>query len=203
MTTKPDFSYELKHAPLLCAGVDEAGRGAWAGPVVAAAVILPMDNVALWQELNDSKKLSPLKRESLYHHIFQYADVGVGEANEQEIFDLNILKASLLAMNRAIENLSQKPEMLLIDGIHAPQTAIPAETIKKGDSHALSIAAASIIAKVTRDKKMEALEKIYSGYFFAAHKGYGTPQHATSLAKLGVSPIHRLGFKPIKCYVKK
>ena len=176
------------------AGIDEAGRGPLAGPVVAAAVILPHKTKI--PGLDDSKKLSPKKREKLYIEIKKKAvSIGVGIVSEKVIDRINILKATLRAMHEAVERLSITPEHILVDGdkkipsISLNQTAIP-----KGDSKCSSIAAASIIAKVTRDRIMVKLDAEYPGFGFAIHKGYGTKAHKKVLRKFGRSPIHRLSF---------
>ncbi|MGI9371043.1 MAG: ribonuclease HII [Hyphomicrobiales bacterium] len=195
---KPDYSLET----LCCekgfsaiAGVDEAGRGPWAGPVVAAAVILNQD--AIPKGLNDSKKLSEQRREELFDVISETSHVGIGIADEAKIDDLNILHASLAAMTDAVDNLPKPADFALIDGNKLAQLPCPGQTIVKGDSRSLSIAAASIIAKVTRDQMMRDLAKIYPGYGFERHKGYGTAQHQSALAKLGPCPHHRKSFAPI------
>ena len=176
------------------AGVDEAGRGALAGPVIAAAVILPID--CSLDGLNDSKQLSPKQRDRLSDEIHRVAvAIGVGAIDNQVIDRLNILNATLLAMKEAVENLILQPDYLLVDGLHLPQTDIPGEAIPKGDSRSYSIAAASIIAKTTRDKRMIALDRTYPNYGFLKHKGYPTPQHRQAIAEFGASDIHRHTFK--------
>jgi len=178
------------------AGVDEVGRGPLAGPVVAAAVILDPKNQILG--LADSKLLSEAKREALYEIITtQSLAFAIGRAEVEEIDEINILNASLLAMKRAIEALSVSPEKVLVDGNRCPDITIPAEAIIKGDQKIGSISAASIIAKVTRDREMIAFEEQYPGYGFAKHKGYGTKQHYAALKALGVTPIHRRSFRLI------
>jgi len=176
------------------AGVDEVGRGPLAGPVLAAAVILnPSRPIA---GLTDSKLLSEAKREALYEIIVdQSLDFAFGRAEVEEIDDINILNASLLAMQRAINGLSIKPGNVLVDGNRCPDIAIPVEAIIQGDRKIDSISAASIIAKVTRDREMVAFDEEYPGYGFAAHKGYGTKQHYEALRTLGVTPIHRKSFR--------
>ena len=176
------------------AGIDEAGRGALAGPVIAAAVILPI-NCSL-DGLNDSKQLSPKQRDRLCDEIHRVAiAVGVGAIDNQVIDRLNILNATLLAMQEAVENLTPQPDYLLVDGLHLPQIDIPSEAIPKGDSRSYSIAAASIIAKTTRDKRMIALDHTYPNYGFRKHKGYPTSQHRQAIAQFGASEIHRHTFK--------
>ena len=177
-------------------GVDEAGRGPWAGPVVAAAVILPENFII--DKINDSKKLSKKTRDILYKNITKNADFGVGFASVNEIDQLNILQASLLAMKRAVSNLSNLPTRAFIDGNIIPvDLPCVAESIIKGDSKVVSIAAASIIAKVTRDRFMTNLAKLYPGYGWERNFGYGVKEHQEALKKLGVTPEHRRSFKPI------
>lgn len=176
------------------AGVDEAGRGPLAGPVVAAAVIL--DEMKPILGLNDSKQLSPKKRELLYEQILNYSlAYAVGRAEVDEIDSINILQASLLAMQRAINALSIQPSRVLIDGNCCPKTVIPAEAIIRGDQSEQCIAAASIIAKVVRDREMLQYDEMYPGYGFAKHKGYGTRAHYAALQHLGACPIHRQSFR--------
>ena len=176
------------------AGVDEAGRGALAGPVIAAAVILPLDYSL--DGLNDSKQLSPKQRDRLCDEIHRVAvAVGVGTIDNQGIDRLNILNATLLAMKGAVENLIPQPDYLLVDGLYLPQIDIPGEAIPKGDSRSYSIAAASIIAKTTRDKLMIELDRTYPNYGFLKHKGYPTSQHRQAIAKFGASDVHRHTFK--------
>jgi len=177
------------------AGVDEVGRGPLAGPVVAAAVIL--DPQHLPQDANDSKKLTAAKRDKLYDAIMASAQVGIGQASVEEIDDINILQATFLAMRRAIAALPQKPGMLLIDGNRAPDFGITARTIVGGDAKVLSIAAASIIAKVTRDRLMVELAKTHPQYDWPSNAGYGTAKHLEALQQFGVTPHHRRTFRPI------
>ncbi len=185
----------------LVAGVDEAGRGPLAGPVVAAAVILPED-VDL-PGVDDSKKLSEARREALYPLIRERAlAVGVGIGNPELIDEINILQATLAAMRQAVEALAPSPEFLLVDGISAVPLPIPQRTVKKGDSRSLSIAAASIIAKVTRDRLMVEYDRRYPGYGFASHKGYGSAEHLAAIAARGPSPIHRTTFRGVKEHLK-
>ncbi len=175
-------------------GVDEAGRGPLCGPVVAAACILPCD-IELPGELNDSKKLTPKKRDLLYDWICEHAVAYcIAEASVEEIDELNILEADLLAMRRAIDGLSKKADFALIDGNIARDFQIPAKAIIKGDATSPSIAAASILAKVTRDRACEELDRLYPQYAIAKHKGYGTKVHMDALRKYGPSPIHRKQF---------
>lgn len=182
------------------AGIDEVGRGALAGPVVAGAVILPNTANLPWFGLvRDSKELNSGKRESLFESINKEAiAVGIGVVPSQVIDAVNILKATRLAMMQAVEKLSKKPNFLLIDRIGLSQCPIPQRGITRGDKVCLSIACASIMAKVTRDRMMEEFDEVYPGYGFARHKGYGTGSHLSSLQKLGPSPIHRLYFAPVR-----
>ena len=174
-------------------GVDEAGRGPLAGPVCAAAVILPRGLVL--PGLNDSKKLTDKKRRELYPVIKEQAIAyGIAFASEQEIDELNILQATFLAMQRAIDQLQGKADMALIDGNREKDFGLPVKTIVKGDSRSANIAAASILAKVTRDDLMEALAKTYPQYGFEIHKGYGTKAHYAALTEHGPSPVHRMSF---------
>lgn len=182
------------------AGIDEAGRGPLAGPVMAAAVILPV-GLSI-KGVDDSKKLSPDKREKLFDIIMTLAlSVGVGIIGPAEIDRINILQSTRRAMLVAVDQLSLPPDYLLIDGISTIDSAVPQRTIKKGDSLSLSIAAASIIAKVTRDRFMIEMDATYPGYGFAGHKGYGSATHMEAIRKLGPSPIHRLTFGGVKEYV--
>ena len=193
---KPTFAYEQKaHAEgfLTVAGVDEAGRGPLCGPVVAAAVILPPDLPDLG--INDSKKLSEKKREALFDAICQNAlAFGVGQASPEEIDRLNILGATMLAMNRAADSLSLRPDLLLIDGNCSRSIHYPAQTLVKGDSKSLSIAAASILAKVTRDRILYNLAELYPQYHLEKHKGYPTAEHIALLRQFGPCEIYRKSF---------
>jgi len=184
----------------LIAGIDEVGRGALAGPVVAGAVILPLPASLPWFELvRDSKELDSRKRESLFDLITKEAiAVGIGIVPPQTIDSINILKATKLAMMQAVEKLPEQPNFLLIDRVTLSQCPIPQRGITRGDKLCLSIACASIVAKVTRDRMMEEFDQIYPGYGFAKHKGYGTGTHMSCLQKLGPSPIHRLYFAPVR-----
>jgi len=184
----------------LIAGIDEVGRGALAGPVVASAVILPHRADVAWFELvKDSKQLSSRQRESLFDLISKDAvAVGTGIVPSQVIDSVNILKATKLAMLQAVEKLPRRPHFLIIDRVTLSQCPIPQRGITRGDRLCLSIACASIIAKVTRDRMMEEFDQIYPGYGFVQHKGYGTGVHMSSLRKLGPSPIHRLYFAPVR-----
>lgn len=177
---------------IIC-GIDEAGRGPLAGPVFAAAVILPPH--ARIEGLNDSKKLTPKKREELYGVILQTAvSYGIGFATEGEIDDVNILQATFLAMRRAFDKLEPRPDCALVDGNRMPSLGVETRLIVKGDSLSAGIAAASILAKVSRDRVMCRIDEIYPGYGFAQHKGYGTKLHVEMLRKLGPCPVHRRTF---------
>jgi len=183
------------------AGIDEAGRGPLAGPVVAAACILPKDAVFL--SLNDSKQLSEKQRESLFIQITETVGIqfGIGEASVDEIDRCNILQATFLAMQRAVNALSSPPDYLLIDGNLSPLFEIPKQTIIKGDSLSVSIAAASVLAKVFRDRLMKEMDQKWPNYGFKQHKGYGTSKHLEAIEKWGPCPIHRKTFDPIKRYI--
>lgn len=175
------------------AGVDEAGRGPLAGPVYAAAVILP-DNAEL-SGINDSKKLTPKKREELYDKITEIAiSYSIFSVDEKEIDEINILNATHKAMNGAVDGLSQKPDYIIIDGNSIKGMELPHETVVKGDAKSISIAAASILAKVARDRYIDKMGEVYPEYGFGQHKGYGTKAHTDAILKYGVSPIHRKTF---------
>lgn len=191
----PDFSFERQCCGPVC-GVDEAGRGPLAGPVVAAAVILTPARIP--EGLNDSKALSPKQRELLLNAIEKNAQIGIGIAEPEEIDHLNILEATLIAMRRAVLALPTPPDMALIDGNKMPELPCAGQTIIKGDSRCLSIAAASIVAKVTRDRLMIEADARYPGYGLAGHKGYPTKAHIEAVNSLGGSPIHRRSFKPVR-----
>lgn len=185
--------YKNKHI----AGVDEVGRGPLAGPVLAAAVILDPDNMI--EGLLDSKKLSEKKRELLFDEIIQKSIAyAIGRAEVEEIDQINILQASLLAMQRAVAQLAVTPEVALIDGNKCPKLSCFSEAIVKGDGKVAEIAAAAILAKVTRDREMLELDKAYPGYGLAQHKGYPTKAHMLALEEIGISPIHRVSFAPVK-----
>jgi len=189
----------------LIAGIDEAGRGALAGPVVAAAVILPSQIDAPWlNQVKDSKQLSPARRELLFGHINEVAiSVGIGMVHHKVIDNQGIVKATRLAMKLAIDHLSLPPESLLIDYMRLPEVPLPQKGITNGDELCLSIACASIVAKVTRDRLMVELDRIYPGYGLANHKGYGTKAHLSCLHRLGPSPIHRQSFRPISDIIQE
>jgi len=179
------------------AGVDEAGRGPLAGPVIAAAVILDPDNPV--HGLKDSKQLSPSRREALYSEITRKAIAwGVGRAGVEEIDRLNILQASLLAMRRAVLMLNPAPRRVLVDGNQCPHLDCPVEAVIGGDSTVAAISAASIIAKVTRDREMVELDRHYPGYGLARHKGYPSREHLQALRRLGVTPLHRRSYAPVR-----
>jgi ribonuclease HII len=183
------------------AGVDEAGRGPWAGPVVAAAVILDPDDPPAG--IADSKLLTAVEREEVLGQLQRRRNVhiGVGIAEVERIDRDNILQATLWAMSRAVETLAIAPRLVLIDGNRAPRLAMATETVVGGDRLCLSIAAASIVAKVTRDRLMADLATVHPGYGFERHKGYGTPEHRAALAERGVTPIHRRSFRPVRAVI--
>ena len=186
------------------AGIDEVGRGALAGPVVAAAVILPLHLDAPWiTEVRDSKQLRPAQRELLFHRIHEVAiSVGVGLTPHNLIDTQGIAKATRLAMKLAVDQLSPTPQSLLIDYIYLPEVRLPQKGVIDGDSLCFSIACASIIAKVARDRLMVEFDKIYPGYGLAQHKGYGTREHLACLSRLGPCPIHRRSFQPVRDIVQ-
>jgi ribonuclease HII len=182
---------------LIVCGVDEAGRGPLAGAVYAAAVIL--DSARCIPGLADSKMLSEKKRDSLAVQIKQYALAwAISSSSVEEIDEINILQASLLAMKRAIEALHPTPHQVLVDGLHCPKTSIPTQAIVKGDSKVQAISAASILAKTARDAEMCRLHELHPQYGFAKHKGYPTPYHLLCLAEYGVSPVHRRSYAPVR-----
>jgi len=194
-----DREYQLIHAghPLV-AGIDEAGRGAWAGPVVAAAVILNLPKAASLREVNDSKRLSPRQRAALYQVIVDHCvTYGIGQGSAAEIDSIGILPATRLAMTRAVEALSLQPNALIIDAVRLPQVNKPQVVFNFADSISLSVAAASILAKVTRDRLLIELDAQYPAYQFARHKGYGTRIHRAALQSVGPCEVHRCSFKPI------
>ena len=183
------------------AGTDEVGRGPLAGEVVAAAVIL--DPATPIPGLNDSKKLSDKQRQQLVILIKERAlSLAIGRSSVMEIDSLNILQASLLAMRRAVEALPLRPQLVYVDGNHLPDWRYKSKAIVRGDATIPAIAAASVLAKVTRDREMEALDSLYPGYGLAKHKGYPTKQHLEALAKLGPSPIHRKSFAPVSTLLR-
>ena len=183
---------EYEDTVLIC-GVDEAGRGPLAGPVYAAAVILPRGLVI--EGLNDSKKLTEKRREALFDEIREKAIAyGIGCADEKEVDEINILQATFLAMRRAIAQLSTTPDLALIDGNRDSDFGVPSKTVIKGDSLSANIAAASVLAKVTRDRVMKEYDAQYPQYGFGVHKGYGTKRHYEALREHGPCPIHRMSF---------
>lgn len=198
MKTQMGLDFSLVADALdLVAGVDEVGRGPLCGAVVTAAVILDPNRPILG--LNDSKKLTEARREKLYDEICEKAlSWHIARAEVEEIDKLNILHATMLAMQRAIEGLHITPKMAMIDGNRCPKLTMPAEAVVKGDSKVPAIAAASILAKVSRDREMAAFELVYPGYGIAGHKGYPTPVHLEALARLGPTPIHRRSFAPVR-----
>ncbi len=187
---------ELQLAGGPIAGVDEAGRGPWAGPVVAAAVVLDLRNIP--EGIADSKALDAETRAFLFPLILAHADVGIGIADVGRIDKDNILQATLWAMGQAIAHLKCRPRLALIDGNKAPIATCQTRTVVKGDARCLSIAAASIVAKVTRDRLMIELSNVHPGYGFERHKGYGTPEHQRAIKRLGVTDLHRRSFKPVQ-----
>ena len=189
-----DAELKLGRGPV--AGIDEAGRGPWAGPVVAAAVIL--DQKRIPDGIADSKALDADERERLFAHICTTASVGVGIAEVERIDRDNILNATLWAMAQAVKGLAVKPRLALVDGNRSPRLACEARTVVKGDALCLSIAAASIVAKVTRDRMMIELGTRWPDYAFERHKGYGTPEHKSALDRFGPTPHHRRSFRPVQ-----
>lgn len=190
----PDLSLEAACTGIVC-GVDEAGRGPWAGPVVAAAVILDPRRVPAG--IDDSKKLTAARRDALCTALLACARIGVGAASVREIDALNILQATMLAMRRAVDALPVRPDHALIDGNRVPTLACAATAVVQGDGRSLSIAAASIIAKVTRDRLMQRLARRYPAYGWNTNMGYGAPAHQAGLAAAGITPHHRLSFAPV------
>lgn len=186
----------------LVAGVDEVGRGPLCGAVVTAAVIL--DPARPISGLNDSKKLSEARREQLFDEICEKALAWcIARAEVEEIDRLNILQATMLAMQRAVEGLSVTPRLALIDGNRCPKLQVPSAAVVKGDSLVPAIAAASILAKVSRDREMHQLDQLYPGYGIAGHKGYPTPVHLEALRRLGPTPIHRRSFAPVRVLLEQ
>jgi len=201
---KPTLEYEKQlwgAGFRIVAGLDEAGRGAWAGPVYAAAVVLPTDTrmVNLLNGVRDSKRMTPLQR-NRWRGCIQSASISwtIGSATHEEIDKLGIVPATCLAMRRAIDEMMYKPTYLLVDYIEISNCACPQISLTKGDCRSLSIAAASVLAKTARDAYMVELDQRFPGYGFARHKGYGTRQHRTALAEIGPCPVHRYSFRPIK-----
>ena len=205
MKVKPDLARELKLVSTghrFIAGIDEAGRGALAGPVVAAAVVLPLDRFDLARalsEVRDSKQLTPAARQRCSEDVQKIAlSVGVGEASAKEVDDLGLLPATQAAMQRAVQALDPQPSCLLIDHMRIPELDIAQEPVTRGDQSVLSIAAASVVAKVWRDRLMAELAKRYDGYGFERHKGYGTERHRQALARLGPCAEHRHSYAPVQ-----
>jgi len=202
--SRPDLSYEQalwKQGLVFIGGIDEAGRGAWAGPVAAAVVILPPEVgvTAVLSGVRDSKQMSPARRAFWADKIKIAARAwGVGMASHQEIDALGIIPATRLAAQRALAQLDAAPEYLLLDYLHLPEVNLPQMALVKGDARVLSIACASVLAKTSRDALMVEQGGIYPGYGFARHKGYGVAAHRTALALLGPCAIHRLSFKPVQ-----
>jgi len=194
----PDFAIEDGCHGIVC-GVDEAGRGPLAGPVVACAAILPFEGIStrLLGALEDSKRLTAEVREAVAIKLRVKAIWALGEASVEEIDRFNILRASLLAMRRAVERLPVAPAIALVDGNQPPDLACPVRAVVRGDAISLSIAAASIIAKVTRDRRMAQLARAHPGYGWETNAGYGTPEHLQGLVRLGVTPHHRRSFRPV------
>ena len=187
-----EFERKYSEYDYIC-GIDEVGRGPLAGPVVAAAVILPKDSY--YQYLNDSKKVTEKRRNKLYDEITAEAvSYGIGLVSPDIIDDINILQATYVAMKKAIDALSIRPQMILVDAVHIPDIGIPQVGIVKGDAKRISIAAASIVAKVYRDRLMTEYDALYPEYKFAKNKGYGTKEHMQALHEIGMSPIHRKSF---------
>lgn len=187
-----EFERKYSEYDYIC-GIDEVGRGPLAGPVVAAAVILPKDSY--YQYLNDSKKVTEKRRNKLYDEITAEAvSYGIGLVSPDIIDDINILQATYVAMKKAIDALSIRPQMILVDAVHIPDIGVPQVGIVKGDAKSISIAAASIVAKVYRDRLMTEYDALYPEYKFAKNKGYGTKEHMQALHEIGMSPIHRKSF---------
>lgn len=196
----PDFAFETECRGGPVCGIDEAGRGPWAGPVVAAAVIIEQQRLsnALLAAIDDSKAMSRAARERVYAGLVGSATIGVGQASVAEIDRLNILAATLLAMQRAVAALGRPPAVALVDGNRPPTLPCPVRCIVGGDALSLSIAAASIVAKVTRDRLMAALDDVHPGYGWRTNAGYGTARHRAALARLGPSREHRMSFRPLR-----
>ena len=197
---KPNFKFEQElklQGHLLVAGVDEAGRGAWAGPVVAAAVVLPFLN--RYYGINDSKLLTAERREQVLAAIYRVAvDIGIGVVENEELDNMGVGQASYLAMRRAVANLSVKPSFILVDGFRVGFSGTPSMGVIDGDRKSASIAAASIVAKVARDRMMDEIADRTPGYGWSANKGYGTAFHQLKLQELGISAWHRKSFRPVQ-----
>jgi ribonuclease HII len=200
----PDLTLE-RAAGGTVAGIDEVGRGPWAGPVLAGAVIFPEHGLPpeLAGAIDDSKRLSPARRSTLDAAIREHAEVALGSASVEEIDRLNILQASLLAMARAVAALEIRPGSALVDGNRAPELAIPTQTVIGGDGKSLSIAAASIVAKVARDRLMTELARSFPGFGWERNFGYGTPEHRRALDRHGVTAHHRASFAPIRALISR
>ena len=208
MTQPPTFDGERElnaQGYRLIAGIDEVGRGAIVGPVVAAAVILPLEVNIPWLSLvRDSKQLSPKRREHLFELIQQTnVAIGIGVVPHTDIDKRGIVKATQMAMSRAVNQLLSTPDFLLIDALALPEVSLPQKSIVHGDQLSLSIACASIVAKVSRDRYMVELDSLYPDYGLARHKGYATKQHLLSLQQLGPCPIHRRSFAPVRRLLEK
>ena len=199
----PDFALE-RAAGGPVAGIDEAGRGPWAGPVVAAAVILDPATLPrfLAAGLDDSKTLPPARRHESYRGLLECAEIGIGAASVREIEEDNVLGATLTAMGRALAALPRRPSVALVDGNRAPDLPCRVETVVRGDSLSMSIAAASIVAKVTRDRIMARLSSRYPGFAWERNAGYGTAEHRRALERHGPTPHHRRGFAPIRAMLE-
>lgn len=202
MPAKPDLSFEQQYTGII-AGLDEAGCGPWAGALVAAAVILPNTLPFYMQDVNDSKKLNRSKREAIYTHLTADTSIdwAVGIVEVAELDHLLLRNALPLAFKRAVNGLKQSPTHLLIDGIRDPKLGYPTTLIKQGDGKSLSIAAASILAKVTRDRLMDQLHRLFPQYGWNQNAGYGTKQHQAALAEFGVTAYHRKSYAPVKAYL--
>lgn len=200
----PDLSREISLGGRV-AGIDEAGRGPWAGPVVAAAVVLNQSKMPdeLRFGIKDSKVISSAKRERLFSLLRLHTEIGVGRAEVTEIDETNILNATFMAMRRALQALSISVDIALVDGNQAPNLPCKVETLVKGDALSLSIAAASIVAKVHRDREMAMLAKTFPGYGWEKNAGYGTKEHREALARIGVTPHHRKTFSPVAKIISK
>jgi ribonuclease HII len=198
------YNFDKKYNNIIV-GVDEAGRGPWAGPVVSAAVILDFNKIDLYREINDSKKLTEKKREKLFDLITNNCiSYSIAEISHEIIDEINILNATLMSMENAILKIKEKFDLVIVDGIFKPKIEnIRIECVKDGDAKSLSIAAASILAKVYRDRLMSYFDKVYPEYGFKNHKGYGTRDHIEALKNYGICPIHRKTYKPIKKLLKQ
>lgn len=192
----------VRRGARVIAGLDEVGRGAWAGPIVAAAVVLPLHRsglAAVLRGVRDSKQMSALQRDRWQGEILGLAEAGLGEASPEEVDALGVIGATRLAMGRALARLPRSPDHLLIDYLRLPAVALPQTALTFGDQLSLSIAAASVVAKVARDRAMVELDRRHPGFGFARHKGYGTQEHRWALQTLGPSAIHRFSYVPVAC----